>query len=55
MGRKRTDTVPHYDLEALKQGVRQRDKNIVAFREAIGKEEAYKAQLLQLIKELEEK
>jgi len=55
MERKRTDTVPHYDLESLKQGVRQRERNIVAFKEAIGKEEAYKTQLLQLIKEIEEK
>lgn len=54
MERKRIDTIPHYDLESLKQGVRQRERNIIAFREAIEKEEAYKAQLLQLIEELEQ-
>ena len=53
MERKRTDTVPHYDLGTLRQGVRQREKNITAFREAIEKEETYKTQLLLLIKELE--
>ena len=55
MERKRTDTIPRYDLESLKQGVRQRERNIAAFREAIEKEETYKTQLLQLIKELKEK
>ena len=55
MERKRTDTIPRYDLESLNQGVRQRERNITAFQEAIEKEEAYKAQLLHLIKELKEK
>ena len=53
MERKRTDTIPRYDLESLKQGIRQRERNISAFREAIVKEEAYKTQLLQLIRDLE--
>lgn len=51
--RRRSDTVHDYDLESLRAGVLQRDKNIALFREAIEKELAYKVQLLQLIKELE--
>ena len=54
MERKRTDTVPHYDLDALKQNVEKCNKNIVLFQEAIEKEYLAKANLLKLIKEIEE-
>jgi len=52
--RKRTDTIPHYDLEALKQNVVKCDKNITLFQEAIEKEYLAKANLLKLIKEIRE-
>lgn len=50
---KRTDTIPHYDLEALKQNVVKCDKNIILFQEAIQKEYQSKAELLKLITEVE--
>ena len=52
--RKRTDTIPHYDLEALKQNVEKCNKNIVLFQDAIEKEYKNKVELLALIKETEE-
>ena len=54
MERNRTDTFPHYDLEALKQNVEKCNKNITLFQEAIEKEYLAKANLLKLIKETEE-
>lgn len=51
---KRTDTIPHYDLEALRQNVVKCDKNIALFQEAIEKEYQSKADLLELIKDIEE-
>lgn len=52
--RNRTDTFPHYDLEALKQNVEKCNKNITLFQAAIEKEYLAKANLLKLIKETEE-
>ena len=51
--RKRPDTIPHYDLETLKQNVEKCDKNVILFQEAIQKEYGAKAKLLALIKEIE--
>lgn len=51
---KRTDTIPHYDLEALRQNVIKCDKNITLFHEAIQKELENRYKLLQLIKGIEE-
>ena len=54
MDRKRTDTVPHYDLEALRQNIQRCDQNITLWQEAIQKEYQNKAELLKLIKETED-
>lgn len=54
MERKRTDTAPHYDLEALKRNVERCNQNIALWQEAIQKEYEAKAKLLALINEIEE-
>ena len=54
MERKRSDTIPKYDLEALKANVDRCNQNIVLFQEAIEKERKNKAYLLHLIRELKE-
>ena len=53
MERKRTDTTPRYDLDALKRNVVRCDQNIVLWQEAIQKEYLSKAELLKLIREIE--
>jgi len=53
MERKRSDTVPHYDPEALRQNIARCGKNIERMQKAIDKELEHITYLRELLVEAE--